>query len=218
MERGIMKVDVIDMHGKKIKEVELPAGIFDSKINIDLMHQAYVRQISNAHLGTHDTKTRGEVSGGGKKPWAQKGTGRARQGSTRAPQWVHGGKAHTPHPHSYDQRMPLKMRRAALRSALSVRASESAIVVVDEFKVKDHKSGPLAETMIKLVGNSSALLVLPNKEGRDSILVASRNNPMIKVLLAGYLNIRDILSFDRLVMDLSALKAIESHLAVTEKK
>ena len=213
-----MKVDVKDMQGKKIKEVELPAAIFDSPINIDLLHQAYVRQISNAHLGTHDTNTRGEVSGGGKKPWAQKGTGRARQGSTRAPQWVHGGKVHTPHPHSYDQRMPVKMRRAAIRSALSVRASESAIVVVEEFKVKDHKSGPLAETMIKLVGNSSALIVLPNKEGRDSILVASRNNPMVKVLLASYLNIRDILSFDRLVMDLSALKAIENHLAVTEKK
>jgi large subunit ribosomal protein L4 len=193
MERGNMKVDVMDMQGKKVKEVELPAAIFESTISIDLMHQAYVRQISNAHLGTHDTKTRGEVSGGGKKPWAQKGTGRARQGSTRAPQWVHGGKAHTPHPHSYDQRMPLKMRRAAIRSALS-------------------------EAMIKLVGNSSALLVLPNKEGRDSILVASRNNPMVKVLMANYLNIRDILSFDRLVMDLSTLKVIESHLAVTEKK
>jgi large subunit ribosomal protein L4 len=213
-----MKVDLMDMQGKKIKEVELPEAIFNSPINVDLMHQAYVRQISNAHLGTHDTKTRGEVSGGGKKPWAQKGTGRARQGSTRAPQWVHGGKAHTPHPHGYDQRMPLKMRRAAVRSALSVRASESAIVVVDDFKVKDHKSGLLADAINKLVGSSSTLLVIPNKEGRDSVLVASRNNPMVKVLLASYLNIRDILSFDRLVMDLSALKAIESHLAVTEKK
>jgi len=213
-----MKVDVLDIQGKKVKEVELPAAIFDSPINIDLMHQAYVRQISNAHLGTHDTKTRGDVSGGGKKPWAQKGTGRARQGSTRAPQWVHGGKVHTPHPHGYDQRMPLKMRRAAIRSALSARASESAIVVVDDFKMKDHKSGPLAQTMYKLVGNSSVLLVIPSKEGRDSVLVASRNNPMVKVLLAGYLNIRDILSFDRLVLDLSALKVIENNLAVTEKK
>jgi large subunit ribosomal protein L4 len=211
-----MKVDVLDMQGKKIKEVELPASVFNSPINIDLMHQAYVRQISNARLGTHDTKTRGEVSGGGKKPWAQKGTGRARQGSTRAPQWVHGGKVHTPHPHDYIQRMPTKMRRAAIRSALSARASESAIVIVDALKVKDHKSGPLAQSMAKLVGNSTALLVLSNKEGRDSIFVASRNNPMVKVLLAGYLNIKDILSFDRLVMDLSSLKAIEDHLTVVE--
>jgi large subunit ribosomal protein L4 len=213
-----MKVDVLDMQGKKIKEVELPSSIFNSPINVDLMHQAYVRQIANAHLGTHDTKTRGEVSGGGKKPWAQKGTGRARQGSTRAPQWVHGGKVHTPHPHDYIQRMPIKMRRAALRSALSARASESAVVIVDELKVKDHKSGPLAQSMAKLVGNSTALLILPNKEGRDSLYTASRNNPMIKVLLAGYLNIRDILSFDRLVMDLSSLKAIEDHLTVAESK
>ena len=213
-----MKVDVIDLQGKKIREVDLPSSVFNSPINIDLMHQAYVRQEANARLGTHDTKTRGEVSGGGKKPWAQKGTGRARQGSTRAPQWVHGGKAHTPHPHLYTQRMPTKMRHAALRSALSARASESAIVVVDELKMKDHKSTLFAQTMAKLVGDSSALLVLSTKENKDSLFLASRNNPMTKVLLAGYLNIKDILTFDRLVMDLSSLKAVEDHLAIKEGK
>jgi large subunit ribosomal protein L4 len=118
-----MKVDVVDLNGKKIKEIELDASIFEAPVNVDLMHQAYVRQMANAHLGTHDTKGRADVAGGGRKPWRQKGTGRARQGSTRAAQWVGGGKVQTPHPRSYDLKMPLKMRRAALRSALSSRAA-----------------------------------------------------------------------------------------------
>jgi len=213
-----MKVDVLDMQGNKVREVELSDAVFSSPINIDLMHQAYVRQITNARLGTHDTKTRGEVSGGGKKPWAQKGTGRARQGSTRAPQWVHGGKVHTPHPHGYTQRMPSKMRKAALRSALSARAAESAIVVIDELKANDHKSGPLAKTIANLVGNSTALLVLSSLEGHDSLRTASRNNPLVKVLLAKYLNIKDVLSFDKLVVDLSALKSVEENLTLAEGK
>jgi large subunit ribosomal protein L4 len=169
-------------------------------------------------LGTHDTKTRGEVSGGGKKPWAQKGTGRARQGSTRAPQWKGGGKVHTPHPHSYEQKMPIRMRQAALRSALSARASESAIVVVDEFKVKDQKSRKLADAMQKLVGDSTALLIIPKKDKNDALVLASRNLAMIKVLQVNYLNIRDLLSFDHLVLDLSSLRMIEEHLGKSEKK
>ena len=111
-----MKVDVLNMKGEKVKTVELPAEIFEAPVNIDLMHQAYTRQMANAHLGTHETKVRGEVAGGGRKPWKQKGTGRARQGSTRAAQWKGGGKIFTPHPRKYVQAMPVKMRRAALRS------------------------------------------------------------------------------------------------------
>ena len=127
-----MKVDVLDIKGKKLREVELPAKVFEAVVNIDLMHQAYVRQMANARLGTHETKVRSEVRGGGRKPWKQKGTGRARQGSTRAAQWVGGGRIHTPHPRDYELRMPKKMRQAALRSALSVKAAEAGIVVVDE--------------------------------------------------------------------------------------
>ena len=130
-----MKVDIYNIEGEKLREVELPASVFEAVVNIDLMHQAYTRQMANARLGTHDTKTRSEVSGGGRKPWKQKGTGRARQGSTRAAQWVGGGRIHTPHPRSYEQRMPRKMRQAALRSALSVKASEAGIVVVDDFNL-----------------------------------------------------------------------------------
>ena len=127
-----MKVNVLSMDGKKLREVELPAAIFEAPINIDLMHQAYVRQMANARLGTHETKVRGEVAGGGAKPFKQKGTGRARQGSRRAAQWVGGGRIHTPHPRSYEQRMPKKMRQAALRSALSAKAAESELVIVDD--------------------------------------------------------------------------------------
>src|SRR5512136_3478518 len=109
-----MEVDVLNMEGQKVRTVELPAHIFEAPINIDLMHQAFVRQMANARLGTHSTKTRGEVSGGGRKPWKQKGTGRARQGSSRAPQWVGGGRVHTPKPRDHTLKMPLQMRRAAL--------------------------------------------------------------------------------------------------------
>src|SRR5512144_466535 len=135
-----MKADVLNMAGEKLREVELPAAVFEAPINVDLMHQAFIRQMANARLGTHDTKVRGEVAGGGKKPWKQKGTGRARQGSTRAAQWVGGGRIHTPHPHKYTQVMPLKMRRAALRSALSVKASDMGIIIVDDLALTEPKT------------------------------------------------------------------------------
>ena len=127
-----MKVDVFNMQGKKVDTVELPAEIFETQVNIDLMHQALLMQMANARLGTSKTKTKSEVSGGGRKPWKQKGTGRARQGSTRSAQWVGGGKIHTPRPRKYTQNMPRQMRRNALRSALSAKASEAGVVVVDE--------------------------------------------------------------------------------------
>src|SRR5512139_3938535 len=142
-----MKVDVFNIEGKKLREVELPSAIFEAPINVDLMHQAYVRQMANARLGTHSTKGRSDVSGGGKKPWRQKGTGRARQGSTRAAQWVGGGKVHTPRPRDYSQAMPIKMRRAALRSALSAKAADAGIVVLDELKLAEPKTRLVAQAL-----------------------------------------------------------------------
>src|SRR5512147_903955 len=159
-----MKVDVLNIEGKKIREVELPASIFEAPINVDLMHQAYVRQLANARLGTHETKVRGEVSGGGAKPYKQKGTGRARQGSTNAAQWVGGGRIHTPHPRSYELRMPKKMRLAALRSALSVKASESSIIIVDELNIEEPRTKLVAEALGNLVGASTALVLMPVKD------------------------------------------------------
>lgn len=208
-----MELDVLNMEGKKVSTVELPAKIFEAPINVDLMHQAYVRQMANARLGTHKTKTRSEVRGGGRKPWRQKGTGRARQGSIRAAQWVGGGKIHTPRPRSYTKAMPRKMRRAALRSALSVKAAEAGIVVLDVLEVSDAKTRIIAESLKQLVGEASALILIPEKNGDYEVVMRSVNNlPDAKTLLANYLNIRDLLGYDKVILPLQALDVIESYL------
>jgi large subunit ribosomal protein L4 len=208
-----MKVDVLNIEGKKVESVELPAKIFEAPVNTNLMHQAYVRQIANARLGTHKTKTRGEVSGGGRKPWRQKGTGRARQGSIRAPQWVGGGRVHTPRPRDYSQKMPRKMRRAALRSALSVKASDQAILVLDEISISEPKTREMAQVKEKLAGDSSALLIIPEKNEKYDMLHRAANNlPDLKLLMANYMNIRDLLGYDKVIIPLAALDIIESYL------
>ena len=208
-----MEVDVFNMEGEKVSKVELPAAIFEAPINVDLMHQAYVRQMANARLGTHSTKTRGEVSGGGKKPWKQKGTGRARQGSTRAPQWVGGGRVHTPKPRDYTLEMPKKMRRAALRSALSVKASEQGIVILDTLKLAEPKTRVMAQVLNKLVGEASALVLIPQKTlDYDLVVRTAHNLPDTKTILAGYLNIRDLLGYDKVVVPLEALDILKANL------
>lgn len=207
-----MVVDVFNMEGQKVETVDLPAEIFEAPIYVDLMHQAYVRQMANARLGTHDTKTRSEVAGGGRKPWRQKGTGRARQGSVRAAQWKGGGKVHTPHPRDYAQLMPRKMRRAALRSALSVKAAESCIVVVDELKLPEPKTRLMAKALDALVGESSALILIPEKDRYEDVIRSTNNLPDAKVLLAGYLNIRDLLYFDKVVLPKASLDVIAANL------
>lgn len=209
-----MKVDVYTLTGKKTSEtVELPAEIFEAPVNVDLMHQAYIRQLANARRGTHSTKGRSEVRGGGRKPWRQKGTGRARQGSIRAAQWVGGGKVHTPKPRSYELAMPKKMRRAALRSALSVKAAGQEIVVVDELKLKEPKTKEMHAALQKLLGEGSALILLPEK-GENEALVArsARNLPYAKTLLASYVNVRDLLGYDKIVMPTAVIDVLSSHL------
>ena len=208
-----MKVDVLNIEGKKLREVELPSAVFEAPINVDLMHQAYVRQMANARLGTHETKVRGEVAGGGAKPYKQKGTGRARQGSRRAAQWVGGGRIHTPHPRSYEQRMPKKMRQAALRSALSAKAAEFGVVVVDEINLSDAKTRIVLDALKNLVGQSTALVVLAEKDQAYETVMRSANNLAdTKVLLAGYLNIRDLFGYDKLVLPVKALDALVASL------
>jgi large subunit ribosomal protein L4 len=208
-----MKVDVLNMEGKKVSEMELPAAIFEAPINVDLMHQAYVRQMANARLGTHETKVRGEVAGGGAKPWKQKGTGRARQGSRRAAQWVGGGRIHTPHPRSYEQRMPKKMRQAALRSALSAKAAEAGLIVVDDLKLDEAKTRVMATAISALAGKSTALIVMPVKDkSYDAVMQSTDNLADAKVLLASYLNIRDLLGFDKVILPVKALDTLVAHL------
>lgn len=205
-----MKVDVVNMQGEKVKTVELPADIFEAPIKSDLMHQALVRQQTNARLGTRKTKTRGEVSGGGRKPWRQKGTGRARQGSTRAPNWVGGGKVHTPRPTEFNLRMPRKMRRAALRSALSVKAAQAELVVLDQLAMQAPKTQEMAAILKRLVGDASALILMPKQD--EVVELSTRNLPYAKLLDARYLNVHDLLKFDRVVLPLESVDVIQSYL------
>jgi large subunit ribosomal protein L4 len=208
-----MEVDVLNLEGEKVGAADLPAKIFEAPINIDLMHQAYQRQMANARLGTHSTKTRGEVAGGGRKPWKQKGTGRARQGSTRAPQWVGGGRVHAPKPRSYQQDMPKKMRRAALRSALSAKLADKEVVVVDGLVLPEAKTKFMAQALNKLVGNATALILIPAKTAEYEMVTRSAHNiESAKPLLATYLNIRDLLQYDKLVLPLSAVDVLVSYL------
>lgn len=208
-----MKVNVHDSKGTVVDAIELPADIFEAPINIDLMHQAYVRQMAGARAGTHETKTRSEVRGGGKKPWKQKGTGNARQGSRRAAQWVGGGKIHTPHLRDYSVDMPRKMRRAALRSALSVKAAESQIIVVDTLDLAAPKTKDVIAILQALGVSESKTLVLLGKENRNvgqSLLNLAR----VRGLNANYLNIRDLLGYEKLILPLNTLAMIKSYLSV----
>ena len=208
-----MEVDVLNMEGQKVRTVELPSAIFEAKVNVDLMHQAYMRQMANARLGTHATKTRGEVAGGGRKPWRQKGTGRARQGSTRAPQWVGGGRAHASKPRDYSLSMPLKMRRAALRSALSVKVQEKCVVVLDELKLPEPKTKLMAEALYRLVGEDSALILIPEKNVNYDLVIRSTNNlPDAKTLMANYLNVRDLLGYEKVILPLAVLDVLTAQL------
>ncbi len=205
-----MKVDVINIKGEKVKTADLPAAIFEAPIKPDLMHQAFVRQMANARLGTHKTKTRSEVSGGGQKPWRQKGTGRARHGSRRSPIWVGGGKVHTPMPRKYTKKMPRKMRRAALRSALSAKALNKQIMVLEAIALDQPKTKEMAAVLTKLIGKESALILLP--DANDAVEKSVRNLPRAKTLRANYLNVRDLLQYDRVIMPLGAIDVIQSYL------
>lgn len=208
-----MKVDVYNLQGEKSSTVELPDEIFAAKVNVDLMNQAYLRQMANARLGTHSTKRRGEVAGGGAKPWRQKGTGRARQGSTISAQWVGGGRIHTPKPRDYTQAMPRKMRRAALRSALTVKANQNQVVMVSDLALPEAKTSSMAKAVKALTGDARTLILVPDKSETYSNLIKSgRNLADSKLLLANYLNIRDLLRYEKIIIPLASLDVIKSYL------
>jgi large subunit ribosomal protein L4 len=202
-----MQVPVHNTAGKTVGQIELREDIFGVPINVPLMHQALVRQQANARLGTHKTKTRGEVSGGGRKPWRQKGTGRARHGSIREPQWRGGGVAHGPRPRSYRQKMPRKMRRLAYKSALSAKVKERQIIVLDDLQMPAPKTREMLSILEALAVDSSALILLP--EENFNVEKSANNLPNVKTLRANYLNIRDILGYDYLLISLGALDVIE---------
>lgn len=205
-----MQVPVYNAQGEQTSETELRDDIFAAPVNEGLMHQALVRQLANARLGTHKTKTRGQVRGGGRKPWRQKGTGRARQGSIRSPQWRGGGTVFGPTPRSYSKKMPRKMRRQALRSALSVKVADSQVVLLDGWTMDEPRTKEVKSLLRNLGLESSVLFVVPQ---RDEILLRSvRNLPEVRTLVAQYLNVRDLLKYDYLVMPLASLEVIEGFL------
>lgn len=206
-----MKVPLRNTTGKVIDEAELRDDIFGIVPNQAVMHQALVRQLANARLATARTKTRGEVRGGGRKPWRQKGTGRARHGSIREPQWRGGGVVFGPRPgRNYRKAMPRKMRRLALRSALSAKAQEGQLIVLDKLEMPASKTKEILGVLSDLMGSASALILLPE---RDSNVEKSVGNlPQAKALHAQYLNLVDIFGHDYLVMPLAALKVIEGFL------
>jgi large subunit ribosomal protein L4 len=156
-----MKITMKNMAGEEVGEVELNAAIFEAPVNVPLMHQALTRQLANARQGTAKTKTRGEVSGSTRKMWKQKGTGRARQGSRKAPQWRSGGTVFGPIPRSYEQRMPLKMRHAALRSALSAKAADQQIVVIDSLELDAPKTKTMDSVLTNVAAGRTTLILLP---------------------------------------------------------
>jgi len=203
-----MRVPVRNITGEKVGEAELCDRIFGVVINEGVMHQALLRQLANARLGTAKTKTRGEVSGGGKKPWRQKGTGRARHGSIREPQWRGGGIVFGPRPRSYRQRMPRKMRRLALRSALSVKAGDDQIVLLEDLKMENPRTAEMVAILGNLRIDSTALLLLP--EANPEVERSARNLPEVKTVRASCLNVRDILGYDYLIMPLGSLEVIDS--------
>nr|WP_315300949.1 50S ribosomal protein L4 [Schaalia odontolytica] len=197
-------VDVIDLKGKKAGSVVLPGSIFDVPTNIPLMHQVVVAQLAAARQGTHATKTRGEVAGGGKKPFRQKGTGNARQGSIRAPHFTGGGIVHGPQPRDYDQRTPKKMKQGALRSALSDRARADRIHVVTALFEGDKPSTKAALAALRaIVEDRQALVVL--ERGNELTALSLRNVPEVHVLWADQLNTYDVLDADDIVFTQAAL-------------
>lgn len=199
-----LTVDVLDAQGKKAGTADLPGEVFDAQTNIPLIHQVVVAQLAAARQGTHDTKTRGEVRGGGKKPYKQKGTGRARQGSTRAPQFAGGGTVHGPTPRDYSQRTPKKMKAAALRGALSDRARAGRVHVVTGFGVNEAPSTKAAVSVLDTLSGRKHVLVVV--ERADELAWKSlRNVERVHLLVADQLNTYDVLVSDDVVFTQGAL-------------
>jgi large subunit ribosomal protein L4 len=203
--------------GEAVDEYDLPDYIFGIKPNRGVMHQALERQLAHARQGTHKTKTRSEVRGGGRKPWRQKGTGRARHGSIRSPIWVGGGTTFGPTPREYTKRMPKKMRRLALRSALSAKQRAGQIILVDELVLDRPKTKEMAEIIDRLTnGGGSAVVLTP---GGDTVLERSISNlSYARTLRANYLNVRDLIGYDFIIVPLAALTVIEDMLGEPQEE
>ena len=201
------KIDVLNMAGEKVSELELNEAVFAVEPNTSAMHIAVVNYLANQRQGTQSTLTRSEVSGGGKKPWRQKGTGRARQGSTRSPQWYHGGIAHGPKPRSYRFTINKKVKRLAIKSAFSSKVAENEMIVIDEIKLDAIKTKDMVKALEAVKAAKKALIVLPEKD--DVIYRSARNIEGVKVAPVNAISVYDILNCDSLVIAKDAVAKIE---------
>lgn len=201
------KIEVYDINGKKVKEVELKNEIFGIEPNEAVVHSVLVNFLANQRQGTQSTKTRSEVSGGGKKPWRQKGTGRARQGSIRAPQWIKGGIALGPKPRDYSYRINKKERQLAIRSVLSSKVLENNLVVVDKLDLKEVKTKNMVNALENLKVEGKALIVLPEKN--LNVQASSRNIEGVKTTLTNTINVYDLLKYNKLVLTVDSVKNLE---------
>ena len=202
----MLKVDVLDMKGKKVKDIELNENVFGVDVNDIVVHTALVNYLANQRQGTGSTKTRAEVRGGGRKPWRQKGTGRARQGSIRAPQWMKGGIALGPKPRSYKYAIPKKMRKLALKSVLTSKVEEKELIVVDKLELKEIKTKEMVK-VFKLFNTLTTLIVLSEKN--LNVQASARNIENVKTTLVNTINVFDLLKYDNLVVTEDAIKKLE---------
>ena len=198
---------VVNMEGKEVSTIDLAESVFGIEPNAAVMHKMVVNYLANQRQGTQSALTRSEVSGGGKKPWRQKGTGRARQGSTRAPQWTHGGVVFAPKPRSYSFTVNKKVRRLALKSALSTKAASQEIVILDEIKLDEYKTKVIVNMLSAIGATKKALIVLPEVDGK--VIKSANNIKGVKTAQVNELNVYDILNADKLVIVKDAVSKIE---------
>ncbi|MBE6159445.1 MAG: 50S ribosomal protein L4 [Lactobacillales bacterium] len=201
------KISVLNIKGEKVSDLQLNAEVWGIVPNDAVLYDAITLARNSMRQGTHDTKTRAEVSGGGRKPWRQKGTGRARQGSTRAPHWRHGGIVFGPHPRSYDKKMNRKERRLALKSALSYKCIDKELIVVDNFNLESNKTKDAIKVLENLKATKNILIVVD--ELTENVILATRNLDNVILLQADEINTLDVISADNMIITESAVKSIE---------
>lgn len=201
------KVDVYDLKGKKVSDIELADSVFGIEPNENIVHSVLVNYLANQRQGTQSTKTRAEVSGGGKKPWRQKGTGRARQGSIRAPQWIKGGIALGPKPRSYSYKINKKEKQLAIKSLLSSKVKEQELTVVDKLELAEIKTKTMVKALSDLKVEGKTLIILADKN--DNVYLSSRNIEGVKAITLNMINVYDLLKYNKLVLPLETVKKLE---------
>ena len=201
------KVDVYDIKGKKVSDIELADSVFGIEPNENIVHAVLINYLANQRQGTQSTKTRAEVSGGGRKPWRQKGTGRARQGSIRAPQWIKGGIALGPKPRSYKYTVNKKERRLAIKSILSSKVLEKELTVVDKLELKEIKTKSMVKALEALKVEGKTLIILP--EGNKNVIMSARNIEGVKAIKANNINVFDLLKYNNLILPVDTVKKLE---------